>query len=36
MIARVENIKLQSNEIEIRASDLLEDEIEFVDLTESE
>ena len=36
MIARVENIKLQSNESEIRASDLLEDEIEFVDLTESE
>jgi hypothetical protein len=36
MITRVENIKLQSNESEIRAADLLEDEIEFVDLTESE
>jgi len=36
MISRVKKIKLQNNESEISATDLLENDIEFVDLTESE
>ena len=36
MIMRVENIKLQNDESEISADDLLENDIEFVDLTELE